>query len=334
MKVLVFGGTRFLGRHIVEALSAFDHRVVAFHRGQSTCDLPNNVEERFGDRNADLSAISKEPWDAIVDVNCYAPAQMQRSLELRTNAYLMVSSVNAYSDLSVNGVTETAPTIESFDPEDESLRYGGDKAACERLLFELYPQSSTILRPGLIVGKWDYTGRFTYWCERMLRGGRVLAAAPADRPIQFIDAADIACFVERALSKGINGAFNIVGPAQRTAFQDVVSACSAVAQERGAPPSEIVWADETFLLENGVQPWTELPLWLPDPQWSGVLEIDNSKALSAGLTTRPTAQTIRAILDWTAETGAHFGTGLTAERESELLGRYEALHSAALQETT
>jgi len=329
LKVLVFGGTRFLGRHIVEELDRGGHRVVAFHRGQTSCDLPENVEERFGDRNSDLSAASDGAWDAIVDVNCYEPAQMRRALGLRTDAYVMISSVNAYSDLSAAGVTESAATIESFDPQDDSLRYGANKAACERLLLSRYRESATILRPGLIVGKWDYTGRFTYWCERMLRGGRTLAAAPPNRPVQFIDAADVARFVGRVLTREIFGTFNIVGPSKPKTMEVLLHACSVVAEERGAPPADVVWAEETFLSENGVQPWTELPLWLPDLQWSGVLEVDNGKALEAGLTLRPATQTVGAILDWTSETGAHFGTGLSADRESELLARYDELQVGA-----
>ncbi|HMF29060.1 MAG TPA: NAD-dependent epimerase/dehydratase family protein, partial [Candidatus Cybelea sp.] len=195
MNVLVLGGTRFLGRHIVEQLANDGHRVVCFHRGETRALLPEGVEERYGDRNADLNGVAAASWDAIVDTCVYRPEQMQRSLELRTGRYVMISTVNVYADLSLPRIAETAPLIEAFDPADEAAAYGGNKAACERLVMERYPRESVVLRPGLIAGRWDPTGRFTYWCDRLLRGGRVLAPGEPKRFVQFVDASDIAAFV-------------------------------------------------------------------------------------------------------------------------------------------
>ena len=333
MNVLALGGTRFVGRHIAGELTRGGHRVVCFHRGVTKCELPQNVEERFGDRSVDLNTVSGEYWDAILDVNCYEPEQMRRSVELRANWYLMISSVNVYSDLSIRGVSENAATMESFDSDDPSLQYGGKKAACERLLLERYPQRSTILRPGLIVGKWDYTGRFAYWCGRMLRGGRVLAPGPCDRLIQFIDAADLARFAERAVANQIHGIFNVVGPAKPTTIETLLNDSASAAAERGAPDSTIAWADEAFLLENNVQPWTEMPLWLPDAQWRGVLEINNAKALAAGLNLRPIRETVRSVMDWLPANEIPQNIGTSPARESELLARYDALRTTAFTES-
>ncbi len=319
MKVLVLGGTRFLGRHIVERLASNGDRVVCFHRGQTRSPLPSGVEERYGDRNADLSAVAMEHWDAIVDTSCQRPEQMLQSRELKTDRYVFISTVNVYADLSSPAVTESAPTIETFDPGDEAASYGGNKAACERLLLQRYPRESMILRPGLIVGKWDPTGRFTYWCTRFVRGGRVLAPGDPDRPVQFVDAADIADFVAHALCNETAGTFTVVGPAAPITMAQVLDVCASVAVERSAPPAEILWADDAFLLERDVAQWTEMPLWLVEPQYAGILQMNNAKALAAGLQTRPAAQTVRAVLDWLENDAGAVQTGMTSKREAELL---------------
>ena len=209
--------------------------------------------------------------------------------------------------------------IETFDPSDEASRYGGNKAACERLLIEHRPAQHIILRPGLIAGRWDSTGRFTYWCERLLRGGRVLAPGTANRPVQFIDAVDLARFAERALAIRYAGTFNVVGPAVPTTMGQLLDACTLIAEERGAPPATIVWADGAFLVAHGVGQWLEMPLWLDEPQYAGLLEIANTKALAAGLETRPITETVRSVLDWTRTEAPSTSVGLSGEREAQLL---------------
>lgn len=325
MNVLVLGGTRFVGRHIVERLAASGHRIVCFHRGQTMCVLPDGVEERRGDRNEDLSAVSVDQWDAIVDTSGQRPEQLQRSLELRTQRYLFVSTVNVYRDLSVGNVSEEAPTIKTFDEDDEAAGYGGNKAACERLVLELYPHQSVVFRPGLIAGRWDGSGRFTYWCERFLRGGRVLAPGAPSRPVQFIDAADLAHFAEHVLANDIGGVFNVAGPAAPTTMERLLHQCALAAAERGAPLATVTWANDEFLLERGVQEWLELPLWLTDPRYAGILEISNAKALGAGLRPRPIAETVRAVLDWSHAEPCANGAAISAERESALLDGYDQL---------
>jgi 2'-hydroxyisoflavone reductase len=319
MKVLVLGGTRFLGRHIVERLATGGDRIVCFHRGETHCPLPDGVEERYGDRNADLSAVAAERWDAIVDTSCQRPEQMERSLALHADRYVFISTVNVYADLRRPGVTEDAPTIQTFDPSDEAAAYGGNKAACERLLLQTYPREAVVLRPGLIVGKWDPTGRFTYWCRRFARGGRVLAPGHPDRWIQFIDAADIADFVQHAISVGTTGTFSIVGPQVPMTMAQLLYACASVAAQLGAPPADILWADDAFLMQRDVAQWTELPLWLTEAEYAGILTLNNAKALAAGLRTRPVEQTVRAILEWIENDSGVPGGGMTPEREAELL---------------
>src|SRR5579871_638530 len=257
MNVLVLGGTRFLGRHIVATLAARGHRVVCFHRGSTRCTLPSEVEERFGDRNVDLNAVDTQRWDAIVDVNAFEPEQVERSLRLPADRYLFVSTVSVYADFSKAGITEDAATIEAFDPADAAAAYGGKKAACERLVRARHPRSA-ILRPGLIAGRWDYTGRFTYWCERVQRGGSVLVPAPPGRRVQFVDAADLARFAEAVLARDVAGVFNVVGPARPTSMEELLREAAVVAREHGAPPSRWCWTDGALLLERSVEPWTEM----------------------------------------------------------------------------
>jgi len=324
VRVLVLGGTRFLGRHIVNELALRGHRVVCFHRGETTCELPEGVREIHGDRNADLRAADAERWDAIVDTSGYRPEQLERSLELRTGRYLFVSSASAYADMSAPGVTEEAPTIEAFDPSDEAQSYGGNKAACERLVLVRYPHDAIVVRPGLIAGKWDPTGRFTYWCTRMLRGGRVLAPGKPNRSIQFIDAADIARFTAHALANDVTGVFNTVGPARPATMEQLLSDAARSAAEYAAPPSTLVWADDDFLRANGVEEWSDLPLWIASPQYRGLLQLSNAKALAAGLRLRPAAETVRSVLDWIKETGAQTPVGLPTVRETELLAKLGA----------
>jgi 2'-hydroxyisoflavone reductase len=319
VNVLVLGGTRFVGRHIVEEFLRHGHRIVCFHRGESVCALPAGAQERYGDRNADLSAVDTERWDAVVDTSAFRPEHLHRSLRLRTRRYLFISTLNVYRDLSLPGVTEEAETIETFDSSDEAQSYGGNKAACERLVMERYPGAAIIFRPGVIAGKWDNSGRFTYWCVRYLRGGRVLAPGEPQRLVQFIDAADLARFAERLLSRDRTGVFNIVGPQTPVTMAQLLDVAALTAAEYGAPPASVVWADAEFLLEHHVEPWLELPLWLTEPEYAGILEVSNAKAIAAGLRTRRIGETMKSVLEWAIAEPGYKVAGLSAHREAELL---------------
>lgn len=320
MHILVLGGTQFAGRHIVEALARDGHAIVRFHRGHTSCPAPPNVSDRFGDRNDDLSSIATDEWDAIVDVNAYEPHQIERAMALHTKRYVFISTCSVYADLSMPGIREDAPVIaETFDDTDAAVRYGGNKAACERLVREHYP-NATILRPGLIVGPYDPTDRFTYWCERALRGGAFLAPEPKDQPVQFIDARDIAEFVALALARGIAGTFNMVGPREHLTMEAFIDTLVREAQAFGAE-ARPRWTDSARLLEENVAPWMELPLWLPLETHAGLLTVDNSAAREAGLTLRPASETIHATMEWTTTLSPdrERKAGMPAEREDALL---------------
>ena len=319
MKVLVLGGTRFVGRHIARELTGRDHDVVCFHRGQTNCELPTGVAERFGDRNHDLNAVDRDHWDVVIDVNGYEPAQVARSLTLSFDRYIFISTVNVYADVSAPGASEDWPTLQTFDASDESTVYGAKKAACERLVAGRCGEHALILRPGMIVGAYDYTGRFTYWCERVARGGDFLVVAPPARPVQFIDAADIARFAVDALEHDMYGVYNVVGPRDPITLSDLLTDCQTVAARRGMPQATPVWTDEQFLLDNGLTPWLDMPFWLPEKRWQGVLQISNTKAVRAGLQHRPSADTIAAVLDWAITTDKRTIVGLSSDREAKLL---------------
>jgi 2'-hydroxyisoflavone reductase len=318
--ILVLGGTRFLGRHIVETLAGRGHRVTCFHRGTSRCALPAGTREILGDRNDALPDLLRQRWDAIVDVSGQLPSQVERSLVLDAQRYVFISTLNVYADLSRSGVDEDSPTIETFDESDAAAAYGGRKAACERLVLERYGQRATLLRPGIIAGPWDYTGRLTYWPRRALRGGRFAVPAPPERPMQFIDARDIAAFVAEAIERQIAGTFNVAGSASAFSFGELVRACAAAANERGVEAVP-VYVSPQSLHAHGIEPWTDLPMWIEDASFTGIFSVRNAKAISAGMGLRAPIETIRSLMDWleTPEANGAAQPGLSAQREAELL---------------
>jgi nucleoside-diphosphate-sugar epimerase len=334
VRLLVLGGTLFLGRHAVEAALADGHEVTLFNRGRTAPDLFPEVERIRGDRAEDLSGLAARDWDAVLDTSGYLPRVVRASvetLERRVGRYAFVSSISVYADLSAP-VEEDAPTAELRDPasEDVAADYGALKAACEREVHGAFGPRALVVRPGLIVGPHDPTGRFTYWVERAARGGDVLAPGDPRRRVQLIDARDLGAWIVRALESGVTGVFNATGPEPRPTMADVLDACRRAAGGDWDP----IWVDDALLLERGVGEWDELPLWLVDPEWRGMLEADVSRAIARGLTFRALEETARDTLEWVRGGGAarrdrapgmppDEGT-LTAERERELLTEWSA----------
>ncbi len=321
MRILVLGGTRFSGRAAVELLAAGGHDVTCFHRGTSRFDLPPGVREVFGDRNDALPAeLHERPWDVALDTSGQLPAQVTRSVELPAARYVFISTLSVYADDSQPGMDEDAATITAFDPDDVAAAYGGNKAACERILAERFGDRATILRPGLIVGPRDYSGRFSYWPARALRGGSFVAPAPREYAVQFVDARDLAEFAVLAAVNGICGTFNVVGPAETYTMGELLATCAAVAAERGAR-SEPAYVDGDAIVAAGAEPWSDVPMWIPGPEYAGFFRVSNRKAVAAGLRFRPPGDTIRALLDWlaTPEAEAAAKPGLSPELEARIL---------------
>lgn len=300
MRLLILGGTRFAGRHIADAALTAGWDVTLFNRGQSDPEAFPEAEHLTGDRDGDLSALAGRAWDAVADTCGYVPRVVRASAELladRTGRYVFVSSAGVYADKSHPGLTEDAPLVELEDPDSEDVEqhYDGLKALCEQTVVGLLGERATIVRPGLIVGPHDPTNRFTYWVTRIAEGGSVVAPEPRGQPVQVIDARDLAAFTLRLIEDGGAGAFNAVGDV--TTMERTLE---TIVAETGAA-TELDWTPEQRLLAQGLEPWTDLPLWLAtesDPSYRGFLAMSNERATRAGLTLRPLAQTVRDTLAW------------------------------------
>jgi 2'-hydroxyisoflavone reductase len=334
MKVLVLGGTRFLGRHLVRALLSKHHEVTLFNRGRSGPDLFPELETIHGDREGGVQALAAAArrWDAVIDTCGYLPRVVRDSvgaLRRCTETYAFVSSISAYAGFPGPETAEDAPLAALADPasEDVQAHYGALKAACEREVQQAFGARAFVVRPGLIVGPYDPTGRFTYWPRRVAAGGEVLAPGDPEAPVQFIDVRDLAEWIVRALTRGPAGVYNATGPATPLSFGALLAACrQALATP---PPAQMTWCSEDFLLAQGVTPWTGLPLWLPAAE-RGVHEVSIRRALDAGLSFRPLATTIGDTIGWVDSpdyrppSGSYADVGPTREREAELLRAWHA----------
>lgn len=319
MKLLVLGGTNFLGRHLADAALMAGHELTLFNRGQTNPELFPEAEHLRGDRDGDLTALEGRRWDAVVDVAGYVPRVVRASAELIDAAlYVFVSSGSAYADLS-SGPTEESPvaTLDDPDTEDVQEHYGALKGACEAVVVGL--RDALIVRSGLIVGPHDPTDRFTYWPRRIARGGDVLAPGPKERPVQFVDARDLAAWILRMAAAGSTGVYNATGPTEPLSMADFLEAC-----KRGTESdANLVWVSEERLVEAGVGEWMELPLWISSPESLGMGETDVSRAIAVGLAFRPVEETVRDTLAWDRERGQppFEKTGLAPERERDLIAR-------------
>jgi 2'-hydroxyisoflavone reductase len=338
MKLLVLGGTKFLGRHIVGAALARGDEVTIFTRGLSNAGLFPEVERLRGDRDGGLDALRGRRWDAVVDTSGYAPRVVRASAELLAGAvdlYVFTSTMSVYADFSRPN-DEGSPTAKLADESSEEVtgdNYGPLKALCERAAEEALPGRVLTVRAGLIVGPYDSSGRFSYWVERVARGGEVLAPAPRERPVQFVDARDLSEWILRMIDARRAGVFNAAGPDYVLTMEGFLEAC----REASDTDARFTWVGEQFLLDRGVQPWGDLPLWIPesDERNRFFLAENCERALAAGLTFRPVAETARDTLEWlragspgvvTDERYTEIKT-LSPERERELLDAWHARQS-------
>ncbi len=314
LRVLVLGGTVFLGRHLVEAALAGGHEVTLFNRGRSDPGAFPEVEQVRGDRAAGLGALGGRSWDWVVDTSGYLPRLVRQSVTAGLGRYCFFSSVSVYEG---QGTLEDSPRRSLADPasEDVEKEYPGLKAACEDLL----PADSLVIRPGLIVGPDDPTERFTYWPLRIHRGGEVLGPGDPERECQFIDVRDLAAFSLSLMQEGTAGSFNAVN--------------EGVPMGELLAGGEVTWVADDFLLEHEVTPYTEMPLWIP-PEWGHW--VDTRRARAAGLSLRPWRQSWQATLQWalsrsgpppTQDSGGRLrppAETLSADREAELLRLWHA----------
>lgn len=340
MKLLLLGGTQFLGRHLVEAAIARGHQVTLFNRGQTNPDLFPELEQLRGDRDGHLDALQGRTWDAVIDTSGYVPRVVKATADLLKNAaahYTFISSISVYSDFSRLGLQEDAPVLMLPDPstEDVARYYGELKAACEQELDQSWPEQVLHIRPGLLVGPFDPTGRFTYWVERMSAGGEVLVpdvrlpcsgeAQPLQPLIQILDARDLADWMLHLIERQQTGVYNATAPQHPLSLADLFETCR-LATGAGA---RLNWVAPEFLIANGVAPWTDLPLWL-NAEMPGFFAVNSQNAFNEGLTVRPLTETIQDTLTWAVSArlstrqSAHHGAtfGLERSREQDLLAQW------------
>lgn len=323
MKILIIGGTRFLGRHLVESALARGHEVTLFNRGKSNPDLFKQVQTIRGDREKDLDQISGK-YDAVIDTCGYFPRIVRMSAEAlkgKARSYVFISSISVYAGFSKIGINESDPVGKIEDETIEEITgesYGPLKALCENAVQDVFGEQALIVRPGLIVGPHDPTDRFTYWPVRVARGGDVLTPEKPDVPIQIIDVRDLSDFVIELLQQNEFGVFNATGPAHELTLGAMLNACKQVS----GSDANFKWASVEFLNQNQVAPWSDMPVWVPNvPEDAGFSRVDISKAMRSGLKFMPLEKTIRDTIDWAAgrpETH-EWKAGLSAKREGELL---------------
>ena len=322
MHLLVLGGTVFLGRNVVAAALAAGHAVTIFHRGVSALAADERIEVLHGDRDGDVGALAGRRFDAVVDCSGYTADQLRRSGDvLRDHVahYLFVSSRSVYRDLGAGVASGPgAPLLEGHDD------YGAAKARAEEAITASMPGRVTILRPGLIVGPFDPTGRFTYWPLRIHRGGDVLAPGRPGRDVQCVDARDLARWLVALAERPARGVHDVVGPTM--AMGHLLDAIRRVV----GGDARLHWLSDEVLLAAGVAPWTELPLWLPenDANFDGLMQGRDERAVAAGLTKRPVDETIVDTLRWALRADARTPRAvatMTPQHEQLLLMTEEAV---------
>jgi len=320
MKLLILGGTVFLGRHIVTAALEAGHTVTTFNRGTHAPQEQKTVEKLHGDREKSLDELANRTWDAVIDTCGYDPDVVEKSAETLKNCannYVFISSISAYKSFPIQGMDESA-TLKSIEDGDE-IEYGSLKVACEKSIEKVFGNRATIIRPGLIVGPYDPTDRFTYWPWRVSKGGRLIAPGDPERRVQFIDARDLAEWTVRMIENKTTGTFNATGPENQLSMRQFLNECNAV----GGNFAQFVWLNDDALAEAKVDPWMEMPLWIPaaDEEHGGFLSMDCSKAQNAGLKYSALARTIKDTLIWSSkrDQSHKWKAGLAAEKENQLL---------------
>jgi nucleoside-diphosphate-sugar epimerase len=338
MRLLILGGTGFIGPHQVRYALARGHHVTVFNRGRQKEAWSGPVEELLGDRNGDLKSLEGRGWDVCIDNPASLPVWVRdaaRVLKGHIGQYVFISTISAYA-ANDKPVDETAPlaTYNGDDPMAETIKslsanprlYGPLKALCEKEARTQYGESlTTIIRPSLIAGPGDETDRFTYWPVRLMRGGEILAPGDGSDPVQFIDVRDLAEWTIRVAEQRTIGVFNATGPASPITMHQMLA---EIAQGIEVNP-KLVWAPADVLKANNISAWSDMPVWIPgEGRTFGFHRRDLSRAVAKGLTYRPLPLTASDTLAWfrtlPSERQGKLRAGLTSEREAELLAKLRA----------
>ena len=309
LRILILGGTGFIGPWVVRRAIARGHEVVLFNRGQTNVHLFPHVERLIGNRNDDLSALEGRRWDAVVDNSGYNAAQLRLSVDAlkdATDQYLFTSTRAVYHDFTAPVMNEDAPVGPRDTPEAEWVGYGPNKVLAERVVQEGFGDRTLIVRPPVVVGPGDLTDRFTYWVDRIDEGGEALVWGDPSDPVQFVDVRDLAEFYINLIEHETRGVFNTNGPASVLTSAALVHGIRAIT----SAAVSFTWVDWDFLGERGLHPQDPLPFWQPPRgRYLNYGRMDSSRAIAAGLRFRPLAVTARQTLDW--------------HRSREDLGRYQ-----------
>jgi len=328
MKILVLGGTAFLGPEVVAPALARGHQITLFNRGKTNPQLFPEVEKLHGDRDGDLSALAGRTWDAVVDTSGYVPRIVGKSAAALQSSgqYVFISTISVYDAAHQTAIDEQSPVHKLDDPTVEKVgpeTYGGLKALCEKAAEKEMPGRVTVIRPGLIAGPGDPSDRFTYWPVRAARGGEAAAPGSPSDPVQFIDVRDLGAWIVTMIERRRFGVWSAVGPRDPLTMGGLLDAC------RRAAGSDVryTWVDAAFLEKSDVSPWSDMPVWLPpSSDDAAALRISNARAVRDGLTFRPAEDTARDTLAWfraqrEART-AQLKAGLSPEREATLLAAW------------
>jgi 2'-hydroxyisoflavone reductase len=327
VKILIIGGTRFLGRHLVHSALVRGHEVTLFNRGLTHPDLFPQVETILGGREKDLAQLSGREWDAVVDTCGYVPRIVRLSVSGLRGAgsvgrYVFISSLSAYENFRNIGIDESYPIGKLEDETVEEITgatYGPLKALCEQTVQNIFGSDhALIIRPGLIVGPYDPTDRFTYWPVRVARGGDMLAPEKPDAPIQIIDARDLSDFIIKLIEEKASGVYNATGPDYELTMGTMLETCKQVSNS----DASFKWAPVQLLGRHEVAPWSDMPVWIPNTEEdAGFSRVDISKAIKSGLTFRPLEDTVRDTLEWakTRPSDREWRAGLGAQKEAKVL---------------
>ncbi|HEX9982899.1 MAG TPA: NAD-dependent epimerase/dehydratase family protein [Thermoanaerobaculia bacterium] len=335
LSILILGGTGFIGPAQVRYAVARGHKVSVFNRGKTNPGLFPDVEHLEGDRNGKLDALKNRKWDAVIDNPTTLPKWVRDAaaiLKDNTGQYIFISTLSVYADNSKPNMDESAPTIEGGDANATEVKmenYGALKAQAERETLTAYGKRATIVRPGLIVGPGDNSDRFTYWPVRINRGGEVLAPGNPTDLVQIIDARDLGEWTIRLLEQKAFGTFNAIGPSSPLSMAEMLYGIRAIT----SADVKFTWVPASFLEEQKVNPWSDMPAWIPaEGEYAGFGSRSNKKALAAGLTFRPLADTAKATLEFhesrPAERKAKMRAGITPEREAAVLAAWKAKQKA------
>ena len=326
LRILVLGGTGFIGPHQVRYALDRGHTVTLFNRGRTNSHLFPGVEKLVGDRDGGLDPLRGRQWDVVLDNSGYEPRIVRDSARLLADAvgqYLFVSTQSVYADRSIIDQDETGAVGMADRPEEEWEGYGPLKALCEREVQEVFSDRATIVRPPVIVGPGDGSDRFTYWVDRIHRGGEVLAPGSPDDPTQFVDVRDLTHWMVRCLEDGVTGVYNATGPGSPLNMAGMLYGIRAVTTSA----VRFTWVDSAFLAEHQVRPFSDMPLWMPPTgRTAGFFRMNASLAQSKGLTYRPLAETAGDTLAWWLSEPAgrrrEMRAGLSPDREADVLAAW------------